>query len=294
MILLHFPLSAARGWKRKRAFYGIDRLGAVKGIAILVLSAMSLIGCNLQYSMLYYPDATVPSEAQLAAGRIRFWPSGLSGYRGFIAADETEKRQGTILVFHGNAGTAADRVYYIQALGSLGYRVILAEYPGYGKREGELGEASLVNDAKASVRLALEKYGPPLLLVGESLGCAVAAGAAADASLKIDGLLLITPWETLLAVAKSHFRFLPVGLFLRDRYDSRQNLRNFRGSIAVVGAGRDEIVPLRHAESLYASLSGPKRMWTLPGVGHNDWPMAVDAQKWQEFMGFLLSPVAAR
>ncbi len=248
---------------------------------------MSLIGCNLQYSMLYYPDASVPSQAELAAHQLRFWPSGPNGYRGFIGTAEIRNIKGTIIVFHGNAGTAADRVYYLNTLGSMGYRVILAEYPKYGKREGDLGEKSFVNDAKAAVRLASERYGAPLFLLGESLGCGVAAGAAADASLRIDGLLLITPWDKLLAVAKSHFRFLPVGLFMKDQYDNSENLKAFPGRIAVVGAELDEIVPVRHAQELYRSLPGPKRMWIIKGAGHNDWPMAVDGPRWREFMAFI-------
>ena len=261
--------------------------GAVKKRVILIVSVMSLIGCNLQYSMLYYPDSSVPSPAELAARHLQFWPSGPDGYRGFIGTDGIQNGKGTIIVFHGNAGTAADRAYYMNALGSIGYRVILAEYPGYGKREGTLGEESLVADAKASVRLASERYGAPLFLLGESLGCGVAAGAAADAALEIDGLLLITPWDTLLAAAKSHFRYLPVGLFMKDRYDNGENLKAFRKGIAVVGAELDEIVPVRHARELYRSLPGPKRMWTLRGAGHNDWPTAVDGAQWREFMDFL-------
>ncbi|MHB8910482.1 MAG: alpha/beta hydrolase [Syntrophales bacterium] len=253
----------------------------------LIVSLMSLIGCNVQYSMLYYPDTSVPSPTELSARHLRFWPSGPDGYRGFIGTDEIRNGKGTIIVFHGNAGTAADRVYYTSALGSIGYRVILAEYPGYGRREGTLGEKSLVADAKASVRLASERYGAPVFLLGESLGCGVAAGAAADAALRIDGLLLITPWDTLLAVAKSHFRYLPVGLFMRDRYDNSENLKAFRKRIAVVGAERDEIVPVRHARELYRSLPGPKRMWTIKGAGHNDWPTVVDLPKWREYMDYL-------
>jgi pimeloyl-ACP methyl ester carboxylesterase len=262
----------------------------VKGKFILIVSMMSLIGCNLQYSMLYYPDASVPSPAELAAHDIRFWPSGPNDYRGFIGTAETRNSKGTIIVFHGNAGTAADRVYYVKALGTMGYRVILAEYPKYGKRGGELGENAFVNDAKASVRLASERYGSPLFLLGESLGCGVVAAAAADAALRIDGLLLITPWDKLLTVAKSHFRFLPVGLFMKDRYDNSENLKAFRGRIAVVGAELDDIVPIRHAQELYRSLPGPKKMWTLKGAGHNDWPMVVDAPKWREIMDFVSQP----
>ena len=255
---------------------------------IMILSVMALSSCNLQYSLLYYPSPFVPSEGELAAHNIQFWPSGPRDYRGFIGAAQIRDRKGTVIVFHGNAGTAADRVYYATALGSIGYRVILAEYPGYGARKGELGEAAFVNDAHATVRLAAERYGEPIFLLGESLGCGVATGVVdKDRSLKIAGIILVTPWDTLLAVAKLHFPLFPVRLFMKDKYDNIGNLKWFRGKIAIIGAERDEIIPIRHANALYTSLSGNKKMWVLKGAGHNDWSTSVDVPKWQEFMDFV-------
>ncbi len=60
-----------------------------------------------------------------------------------------------------------------------GLRVILAEYPGYGPRDGPVGEQNLVADAEQTIALAHSLYGAPVLLIGESLGAAVAAAAAA-------------------------------------------------------------------------------------------------------------------
>jgi pimeloyl-ACP methyl ester carboxylesterase len=260
---------------------------SVKRILIPIVSVMALTSCNLQYHMLYYPSSYLPSAAELAADNIRFWPSGPVSYRGFLGTTEIRNIKGTVAVFHGNAGTAADRAYYVKALSSIGYRVILAEYPGYGQRGGQLGEKSFGNDAQATVRLISQTFEGPLFLLGESLGCGVVAGAAKDPSLRIDGILLITPWDTLLAVAKSQFPWFPVRLLMKDRYDSIENLKTFQGRIAVVGAERDEILPIRHAEALYQSLAGNKKMWTLKEAGHNDWPMRVDMSKWREFMDFV-------
>lgn len=52
-----------------------------------------------------------------------------------------------MIVFHGNAGAAIDRSYYVDALTPLGYRVVLAEYPGYGGRSGQPREKVFVADA---------------------------------------------------------------------------------------------------------------------------------------------------
>jgi pimeloyl-ACP methyl ester carboxylesterase len=259
---------------------------SVKGVSILVGLVMSVFSCNMQYHMLYYPSSYVPSEKELAANNLQFWPAE-KDYCGFIGTTEIRNIKGTVIVFHGNAGTADHRAYYVTALGSMGYRVILAEYPGYGARKGELGERSFVNDAQATVRLISQRYAEPIFLLGESLGCGVVAAAAKDKSLRIDALILITPWDALLAVAESLYPLLPVGLFLKDKYDSVENLKSFRGKVAVIGAERDEVLPIRHANALYGSLTGDKKMWVIKGAGHNDWPMFVDAKKWQEFMDFV-------
>ncbi|MBI4633411.1 MAG: alpha/beta hydrolase [Deltaproteobacteria bacterium] len=256
-------------------------------IIILIVSVMVLSSCNVQYRLLYSPSSFVPSMEELAADAMEFWPSGPNGYRGFIGTAGIKDIKGTVIVFHGNAGTASDRIYYVKTLGALRYRVILAEYPRYGARKGELGEASLVSDARMTVRLAAETYGEPIFLVGESLGCGIVSGVVRDASLKIAGVVLITPWETLLAVAREKFPFLPIAWFMKDVYDNSGNLKGFRGRIAIVGAERDEIIPIRHAQAVYTSHPGKKKMWTIKGVGHNDWPMAVDVPQWREFMGFV-------
>ncbi len=91
----------------------------------------------------------MPSEKELAANHLLFWPAE-KDYRGFVGATEIRNIKGTVIVFHGNAGTADHRAYYVTALGSMGYRVILAEYPGYGARKGDLGEQSFVNDAQVT------------------------------------------------------------------------------------------------------------------------------------------------
>jgi pimeloyl-ACP methyl ester carboxylesterase len=260
---------------------------SVKKIFLLILSGISFAGCDMQQNMLYYPDLRLPSESELATKGLRFWPAGPIGYRGYVANGEIRNAKGTIIVFHGNAGTAADRDYYLSALGALRYRVILAEYPGYGSREGILDEQSLVSDARETIRIAARTHQGPIYLLGESLGCGVAAGAAGDASLNIAGILLITPWNTLLAVAKDHYPYLPVGWFMKDRYDNAENLKSFRGSIAVLGAQGDEVVPVRHARELFALLPGEKRIWIVPGAGHNDWPMRMDPSTWLDIMEFL-------
>ena len=261
----------------------------VMALTALIVAIPLLGGCNMQKKMLYYPSEFPPSEETLKEAGLKPWECSGSDYRGLVVTDESVFGNGTIVVFHGNGGTAADRAFYVKALGPLGYRVILAEYPEYGGRNGDVGEKPFVKDAKETLRLAFKDYGGPLFVLGESLGCGVAAAAVRDAPVKIDGLVLITPWDTLASIAGEKFPYLPVRLFLTDKYDTVTNLESFKGRIAVVGAERDEIIPIGHAKKLFDSLPGTagKKFSEIPRVGHNDWPLAVTPSWWKGIMEFV-------
>lgn len=245
-----------------------------------------------QDRLLYLPTS-LPLDQVLSEARregLAPWPAA-SDYRGLLREPAGAAR-GTVVVFHGNAGHAGDRGWYAESLTKLGLRVVLAEYPAYGPRPGSLGEAALVADAAATVARLGEQFPGPLVLAGESLGAGVAAAVAAQAPGGISALLLITPWDQLKHIAQHHYPWAPVGLVLRDRYDSVANLARFGGPVAVVLAERDSIVPATYGRALHAALPGPKRLWVQPGADHNDWMERLDANWWQEVTAFLLPPPA--
>jgi pimeloyl-ACP methyl ester carboxylesterase len=231
-----------------------------------------------QDRLLYFPERA--DVAQLAAGGLQPWPSA-QDFRGLVAEPAGPAR-GTVIVFHGNAGHAGHRGFYAQALVPQGWRVVLAEYPGYGPRAGRPGEAAFVGDAQATIALAHTRHGAPLLLVGESLGASVAGLAGAAQRDRVAGLLLITPWDRLAHVGAHHYPWLPVRWLLRDRYDTLAALQGFDRPVVVAVAEHDDIVPAPFGQALHAGLGAPKRLVTIAGAGHNDWPARVDAAWWRD------------
>ena len=257
-------------------------------LLLFIALAMLLGGCNMQNRFLYFPSGDRPSATMLATENLSLWPVVAADYRGLIVAGDAPAPNGAIVLFHGNGGTALDRGFYLEPLMKLGFRVVLAEYPKYGGRPGQVGEKPFVADGMETVRLAYQQFGEPLYLLGESLGCGVAAAVANKTSVPIAGIILITPWDTLASVAKSLFPFLPVTMLLTDKYDSIENLKSFKKKISVIGAERDEILPIKHAHNLYTSLpENNKRMWVIRGAGHNDWPFHADSSFWKEITDFV-------
>jgi len=242
----------------------------------------------LQDRFLYFPERT--TVAEVVSQGLGAWPTPYE-FRGLLAEPAGALR-GSAIVLHGNAGHVGQREYYATALTRLGLRVILAEYPGYGPRDGELGERNLVDDAEQTIVRAYQLYGVPLLLVGESLGAGVAAAAGSRQRDKIAGLFLITPWDRLVNVAAHHVAWLPVRWLLRDHYDSIAHLASFDRPILVALAERDSIVPAGFGMALYESLSAPKRLKVVRGAEHNDWIERVDENWWREATEFLLGAYA--
>lgn len=252
---------------------------------LLVLGAVVLF----QDRLLYFPARA--SVADMSSGRLLAWPSA-ANFRGLLV-EPTGPVRGTAVVFHGNAGHAGHRAFYAQALTARGLRVILAEYPGYGPREGALGERSLVDDAAQTLALAYRLHGSPLLVIGESLGSGVAAVAAARQREHVAGLLLITPWDRLERVAAFHYPWLPVAWLLRDRYDSAAALASFDRPVLVAVAEHDDIVPARFGTALHDRLPGNKRLEMIRAAGHNDWVLHVDDAWWSQALSFLLDDPAS-
>ncbi len=265
------------------------RLGTLLLAAALGYFAILLIVYLFQEKILYFPDVYPLAEAKNRARTLNFriWPETGSGYHGFVPADRSNTRRGVILLCHGNAGTALDRFFYAKDMAHLGYPLILFEYPGYGARAGEMRESSLVSAAVEAARAAVEQFGEPLYLLGESLGCGVASAVAGSGEVPVAGVVLITPWDSLPLLAQSVYWYLPARWLTRDQYDNVRNLKHYRGPVAVAIAENDEVIPPRHGRRLFDLLSGRKKLWLLPGAGHNNWPGVVDSLWWSEVMRFV-------
>lgn len=262
----------------------IGRIMTLFVIYLVLLLAVFL----LQRKMIYFPYR-YGSEQQitlLADLNLMPWPS-TGDYRGLVSQPPVTNAKGTVLVFHGNAGSAIHRTYFINALQRLGYRVIIAEYPGYGARSGTPSETSLIEDGIETARMASQKFKAPLFLCGESLGSGVVSAIVASGRVPVMGLLLITPFDAMVNVAQHHYWFLFAKWLLRDRFENIRNLQGFTGNTAVIMAGQDEVIPNRSTMALYDALPEKKRLWRFAQAGHNTLPMAAWNTWWQEAMQFI-------
>ena len=253
---------------------------------LIVYVTLCAIAFLFQRKLLYLPSNFELSEEQVLEEGLRYWPSS-EDFRGFIGSQGSADAKGTVIVFHGNAGAAYHRDYYVKALSNLGLRVILAEYPGYGGRTGNPSEEALVTDALETLRLAYESYGEPMYVWGESLGGGVGSAVVSQTNVPIQGLVLFLPWDSLPSLAQTHYWFLPARWLVLDRYDNIENLRQFDGNIAVLLADDDEVIPVQHGQRLYDALTARKQLWRFENSRHNTVPVAAELPWWKEVIEFI-------
>ena len=254
--------------------------------ALIVYLLIALVLFVFQRLLLYYPSDYKPSKEFLSGENLRYWPSSKL-YRGLTSARELADAKGTVIVFHGNAGTAYHRAFYINALSKQNLRVILAEYPGYGGRNGQPKESILVSDATETLRLAYQIYGEPLYLWGESLGSGVVSGVVPETDVPIKGLVLFLPWDSLPNLAQTHYWYLPARWLVLDQYNNVENLLRFEGNIAVILAEMDEVIPVKHGRKLYESIDTNKKLWLFEGAKHNSVPISPELLWWKEVSDFI-------
>jgi len=147
---------------------------------------------------------------------------------------------------------------------------LITSYRGYGLSEGSPDEAALIADALAWFDHAMTLPGADAkrtYVFGRSLGSGVAVALAA--ARPVAGVILATPYDSLAAVAKRYYWYLPVDLLLRHRFDSIARAPNLRQPLLCLIAERDGVIPPKHAERLYAAWGGAKEKVLLAGAGHN-------------------------
>lgn len=195
----------------------------------------------------------------------------------------TPAPSGTVMVYHGNAGSISDREPLAQTLTSMGFRVVLVEYPGFGERKGWGTMAGALDASADAFDRAAKKWSGPVYVLGESFGAGVAAQVTKTHHDQVAGVLIFTPWDSLYKVVNAKFLGVPVGLLLKHRFDSAEGLRDYRGKVELVGAAQDAVIPVVHARALAKALPGAAYT-ELPGAGHNTWFYELSRRDWERLM----------
>jgi fermentation-respiration switch protein FrsA (DUF1100 family) len=245
----------------------------------------------------------VPAAAWLAQDRLVFFPQPLVSTAHLpieakplevVASDGTRLRgwlrtasrspAPVVLYFAGNAEevswTLADERW------PQDWAIVALNYRGYGASEGKPGEAALVADGSAiydalAARPDIDRG--RIVAFGRSLGTGVAVKLAAERPLA--GVILVSPYDSLVAIGRMHYPFLPVSWLLKHRFEVVEDASRIRIPMLAIVAERDPIIPPARSRALYDAWSGPKRWEVVSGADHDT--VGASSAFWQRVAQFL-------
>jgi pimeloyl-ACP methyl ester carboxylesterase len=251
------------------------RSGKGRGIVEwLVVLAAIVIGIPAlawlsQERMIFFPQPLVDTS-HLPAHAQRFEIAAPDGTRlaGFRLPGDG-KPAPAILYFGGNAEeiswALSDRRW------PRAWTIAGLNYRGYGRSEGKPGERELVVDGVMlydALAAEADVDASRIVIVGRSLGTGVAAQVAARRPAA--GVVLISPYDSLVEIGRQHYPWLPVSWLLRHRFDSVDAAKAAKAPLLTLVGTRDGIIPAQRSRALHEAWSGPKTWVAIEGAGHND------------------------
>lgn len=256
-------------------------------IPVLAYCLLVLVVALMQRSLMYHPPHLTAAELRPFAERNHLQPwTNEAGLRiGWYRAAPRVPAEATVLIVHGNSGSAAGREYIFDPLqAAINADIFVLEYPGFADRPGAPSQQTILAAAGDAFRLLASRG--RIVLVGESLGTGVASYLAARAPQQVAGVVLLVPYDNTVNAAQSRFPWLPAGLLIKDRFLSDEWLPQFRGAVVFAVAEKDEVLPAALGKRLYDLYPGPKRLVLCPGAGHMDGAVR-PKEFWRDAWGFI-------
>jgi uncharacterized protein len=258
-----------------RAVLNVLLTALILGVGgFVVICAFMYFG---QERSIFYPR---PNDAQLLqqhdARRVEI-PSSGETLEGWWIDNPQATTAAVILYFGGNA---EDVLYTAGTVSSFdARRMLVVNYRGYGRSTGKPGQKALYDDGLAIYDYAVKSGVRPedIVVMGRSLGSGVATMLAAERP--VAAAVLITPYDSLAAVASNLYPYLPVHLLLQHPFPSVDWAKRTRTPVLMLAAERDFVVPSAHAQKLLEAWAGEKQLHVLPQTGHNDIEMHPDCYR---------------
>jgi pimeloyl-ACP methyl ester carboxylesterase len=261
----------------------------VKFMQMLILSifAVFVLACVYMYlqqdKFIFYPLQNEPALIERWEKHRVEIPTSDGPLEGWWLENPQATTEKVILYFGGNAedvlSSAADAKLNAR-------KVLLSNYRGYGRNAGKPSQRALFADALEIYDYAVRTSGvtsQEIVVMGRSLGSGVATYLASQRS--VAAVVLITPYDSIRAVAQSLYPILPIRLLLKHPFPSDTFAPNIKAPLLIVAAEHDQVVPTEHARRLLAAWGGEKTMHLLADASHNDIGQHPDYYRWiNEFL----------
>lgn len=245
--------------------YGGACLGLVFGQTRLVFVPKREVTTTPAAEKLVFEDVWIPVVDGRSAGQ----PSRIHAW--WIPNQSSKK---VLLYLHGNGINIGANVGQAARLQRLGLSVLLIDYRGYGKSEGDFpSEVNVYADAQAAWLYLTQKRQIPaqkIYIYGHSLGGAVAIDLAVQHP-QAAGLIVQSSFTSIPAMTRtiSWMRWFPPQI-VHQRFDSIAKVKQLQIPVLYIHGTADNLIPDTMSQELFAATPGQKQLMLVPGGGHNN------------------------
>ena len=241
-------------------------------IAIALLLPAMCLGVRMsEHDFIYRPETErkPPDASNLAGVREQILPTP-DGERLVVWRVDARPGQPTLLYFCGNGELLGYRAERIREFQAQGYGVYMLAWRGYSGSTGRPSETANVADAA----LAYDHLrgdgieARDIIVYGESLGASVAVFTAIARPVR--AVILEAPFSSMVATWRQFVPFLPVGLLLRDKYETIKAVGRLAAPLLVMHGQRDRLVWFEQGRRLFEAAPPPKRFVGFSDAGHKD------------------------
>ena len=239
---------------KRRNFF----LEIIIGLVLIYASVLVLLFI-FQRNLMYHPNENNyfgdKLEVNIEKVNIKT-PDNLSLLGWFHKKDLNKFK--TIIYFHGNAGTLENRIHKLNHFKNMGVNFLIIAWRGFSGNEGKPTENGLYLDGMSAVNWVLDQgvKEENLILYGESLGTGIATEIAQNKNFA--GVILETPFTSMINAAKEFYPYIPVNLLLKDRYENYKKIKNINIPILIMHGEQDTIVPFKMGKKMYQLANEPK------------------------------------
>lgn len=246
-------------------------------VSLILISGIFFLSLRkLERTIAFHPEPYKPSAAwTVPAGAEDVWFVTTDGQRlhGWFFQPAAKLSNTTVIYFHGNGGNISNIGWVGERLAKRGFNVLVFDYRGYGRSEGELeDERGLYADADAAYEYVARLRGVPshaIVLYGQSLGTAAVADLAARR--ECGAAILESGLSSGSDMASASLPWLPRKLhFLaKNRFESARKLSQVHCAVLITHGEPDHTIPTAQGRALFAAANEPRRLLIFPGADHN-------------------------
>ena len=227
-------------------------------LLILIYFVITVVVYFFQRKLLYHPFSPQITGKGLIHNfeTINFKTSDNFELKGWFHLKNSNKK--TILFLHGNAGNLDNRIDKLNSLGSMDINFLIISWRGYSGNPGNPSETGLYKDALGGIEW-LNKKGisnDRIILYGESLGTAITTEVAQNENFA--GIILEAPFTSMVDMGQKIYPIFPVKFLLKDKYESKNKIKNIKSPILVLHGKKDKIVPFYMGEKIFEMANSPK------------------------------------